>query len=103
MNFQTIALGHCASIRDNTVCIFPSDTDKCLIFFFLDNLSEILTSIIETCIYVFFLQTQTNVQQRFEREKRELEQAHVKIVKQLEAKLYETESSNKVSLLLNTH
>ena len=36
------------------------------------------------------------MQQRFEREKRELEQSHVKIVKQMEARLYEVENANKV-------
>ena len=36
------------------------------------------------------------MQQKFDRERRELEQAHLKIVKQMESRLYELESVNKV-------
>ena len=47
-------------------------------------------------IWVICLQTQTAQQQRHEREKREIEQSHSKIVKQLEARLFEVEAANKV-------
>ena len=42
------------------------------------------------------LQDQSNLQLKSERERRELEQAHMKIVKQMESRLYQAENSNKV-------
>ena len=44
-------------------------------------------------------QSQSSGHARYEREKRDLEQAHMKIVKQLEARKYELEASNKVCTL----
>ncbi|VDI06065.1 spindle assembly abnormal protein 6 [Mytilus galloprovincialis] len=44
------------------------------------------------------LQMQSNFQQKQERDRKDLEQAHMKIVKQLESRLYEFEGSNKVCL-----
>ncbi|KAK7484096.1 hypothetical protein BaRGS_00024708 [Batillaria attramentaria] len=41
------------------------------------------------------LQLQSGLQQRLERDRRELEQAHTKIVKQMEGRLYELETANK--------
>ncbi|XP_076081779.1 spindle assembly abnormal protein 6 homolog [Mytilus galloprovincialis] len=41
------------------------------------------------------LQMQSNFQQKQERDRKDLEQAHMKIVKQLESRLYEFEGSNK--------
>ena len=42
---------------------------------------------------------QSNFQQKQERDRKDLEQAHMKIVKQLESRLYEMEGGNKVSAL----
>lgn len=39
---------------------------------------------------------QSSYQQRQERERKDMEQAHMKIVKQLESRLYEMEGVNKV-------
>jgi hypothetical protein len=41
---------------------------------------------------------QSNFQQKQERDRKDLEQAHMKIVKQLESRLYELEGSNKVGI-----
>ena len=48
------------------------------------------------------LQAQSTYQQRMERERKELEQAHLNIVKQMETKLYELENSNKVGVEVNS-
>lgn len=48
------------------------------------------------------LEQQTLTQQRWDRERRDLEQMHSKSVKQLETRLYELEASNKVHRLLLT-
>jgi len=45
-----------------------------------------------------FLQMQSSFQQKQERDRKDLEQAHMKIVKQLESRLYELEGSNKVGI-----
>lgn len=37
---------------------------------------------------------------KYERERKDLEQAHMKIVKQLEARLYEFEAANKVKCII---
>lgn len=39
---------------------------------------------------------QSSYQQRQERERKDMEQAHMKIVKQLESRMYEMEGVNKV-------
>jgi hypothetical protein len=41
---------------------------------------------------------QSSFQQKQERDRKDLEQAHMKIVKQLESRLYELEGSNKVGI-----
>ncbi|KAF6017422.1 SASS6 [Bugula neritina] len=41
------------------------------------------------------MKTQSATQQRFQQEKRDLEQAHMKIVKQMEARMYELDTQNK--------
>lgn len=50
-----------------------------------------------TCIFSpFDFQMQSSYQQRQERERKDMEQAHMKIVKQMESRLYEMEGVNKV-------
>ena len=44
------------------------------------------------------LQIQTSNQERYEREKRDLEQNHTKLTKQMDAKLFQLESENKVRM-----
>ena len=43
---------------------------------------------------------QASWQTKYEREKRELDQSHTKIVKQMEAKIYDLETANRVSSIL---
>lgn len=52
---------------------------------------------LNTCIFFpFDFQMQSSYQQRQERERKDMEQAHMKIVKQMESRLYEMEGVNKV-------
>ena len=43
---------------------------------------------------------QASLQNKYEREKRELEQSNAKIVKQMEAKIYDLETANRVRQIL---
>lgn len=49
----------------------------------------------------YFMQVQTSLQQKYETERKELEQAHLKIVKQLEARCYEFDTEKKVPLCVD--
>ena len=43
---------------------------------------------------------QASLQNKQEREKRELEQSHAKVIKHMEAKIYELETANRVNYTL---